>query len=97
MHIQLPAKDVLVIGCDSASVGQNSTQSYIAAGGSFKRVFVAGFRRLTLADSLAHVHLGQFYRVQLLLELSYFCLYVQRVLILLLTRGNCLTSYGGLN
>jgi hypothetical protein len=87
MHIQLPVKGVLVIGCDSASVGKNPPK--VSRRRQLKRVFVTG-----LADSL---HLGHFYGVQLLPELSHLCLYVQRVLIPLLTRYNYLTSRGGLN
>lgn len=92
MHIQLPVKGVLVIGCDLASVGKNLPK--VSRRRQLKRIFVAGLRGLTLADSL---HLGHFYGVRLLPELSHLCLYVQRVLIPLLTRYNYLTSRGGLN
>ena len=94
MHTQLPAKRRSMIGCDPASV--DKIHPKLIAGKATKKGLCC-LRRLTLADSLAHVHLGHFYGVQLLPELSYLCLYVQCVLILPLTRHNCLTSHGGLN
>jgi hypothetical protein len=64
MHTQTTGQRHSVIGCDPASVDKNPPK--VSRRRQLSKSLCRHLRRLTLADSLAHVHLGHFYGVQLL-------------------------------